>query len=249
MLNTVMSDGKTVCQDNSDELGRLFQLMQPHIPDEFREEILDSLRFLDSNEEQMHDTLEAVMRGTTRALQITSLILDYAKLGHAEPGADTLYLRDVLDQIEADRGQLFAQQAITLRVSGTAGHSLHGSVGHFYSIFDNLILNARDALLEVDDDRERVIDVALEDDGNKQYVRIRDNANGIAEEHLSKIFEPFFSTKPTTGTGLGLSFVSKLVPMYGGTLDVATESGQGTLFTVTFPVSEEISDTHGSLEK
>ena len=66
---------------------------------------------------------------------------------------------------------------------------------------------------------------------------VRDAAwEGGAKKHLPKIFEPFFSTKPTTGVGLGLSFVSKLVPMYHGTIAVNRELGKGTTFTLAFPL-------------
>jgi len=61
------------------------------------------------------------------------------------------------------------------------------------------------------------------------------NGVKIPGRHLSEIFEPFFSTKPTTGTGLGLGVVKRLVKLYGGTIEVESEVGEGARFVVTLP--------------
>lgn len=66
-------------------------------------------------------------------------------------------------------------------------------------------------------------------------IEVRDNGPGIPEKHLHEIFEPFFSTKPTTGTGLGLGVVKRLVQLYGGRVEVESKVGEGTRFSVTLP--------------
>ena len=63
---------------------------------------------------------------------------------------------------------------------------------------------------------------------------------GIPQEHLNRIFEPFFSTKPVgRGTGMGLALVHSIVKEHGGAIDVASEVGRGTTFTVWFPRLEK----------
>ena len=62
---------------------------------------------------------------------------------------------------------------------------------------------------------------------------------GIPPENLNKIFEPFYSTKPATGTGLGLGMVKKLLSLYDGSIDVSSEIGKGTRFSISLPVSLE----------
>ncbi|WP_309896491.1 HAMP domain-containing sensor histidine kinase [Archangium sp.] len=57
----------------------------------------------------------------------------------------------------------------------------------------------------------------------------------MAPEYLERIFEPFFSTKPETGVGLGLGVVRKRVLLYGGTVEVRSAVGQGTCFVLTLP--------------
>jgi two-component system NtrC family sensor kinase len=73
-------------------------------------------------------------------------------------------------------------------------------------------------------------------------VQVQDNGTGIREEVQAKIFQPFFTTKPAgEGTGLGLSLSYDIVTQgHGGTLTVASESGQGSTFTISLPVLVEV---------
>jgi signal transduction histidine kinase len=68
-------------------------------------------------------------------------------------------------------------------------------------------------------------------------VEVEDTGKGIPEENLSKIFEPYFSTKET-GTGLGLAIVKKIVDVHNGTIDVESELNEGTRFIVKLPKAE-----------
>jgi signal transduction histidine kinase len=70
-------------------------------------------------------------------------------------------------------------------------------------------------------------------------VRIEDSGPGIPEEYLQKIFDPFFSTKPTgRGTGLGLSVSQQIVEMHGGTIEVGNREAGGARVTVTLKVEQ-----------
>jgi two-component system NtrC family sensor kinase len=69
------------------------------------------------------------------------------------------------------------------------------------------------------------------------WVEIGDTGSGIAPEHLNRIFEPFFTTKAVgSGTGLGLSLSYGIVNKHGGRIEVASEVGRGTRFTVYLPL-------------
>lgn len=73
---------------------------------------------------------------------------------------------------------------------------------------------------------------------NKVQVNISDNGNGIPEKVLDKIFQPFFTTKPTgQGTGLGLSLAYDIVKAHGGTISMETIEGEGTTFTIALPAN------------
>ncbi len=115
-------------------------------------------------------------------------------------------------------------------------------------VFQNLIVNALQAMpppphrprLQI-----RLRNVTLAENqvsslaaGDYVEFEVRDNGSGIKPEHVEKIFDPFFTTKKH-GTGLGLATVLSIVRKHGGQLELATEVGVGTAFTVYLPKAEE----------
>jgi signal transduction histidine kinase len=73
-------------------------------------------------------------------------------------------------------------------------------------------------------------------DGGKVEIKVKDNGNGIPPKILDKIFQPFFTTKPTgQGTGLGLSLSYDIIKAHGGELKVGTKEGQGAQFIIQLP--------------
>jgi two-component system NtrC family sensor kinase len=91
--------------------------------------------------------------------------------------------------------------------------------------------------VEVGDGFEPMLSATTKNLGDKVEIRIRDNGTGIPEEVREKIFNPFFTTKPTgEGTGLGLSMSYDIVvKQHGGSIDVETEPGLFTEFKIVLP--------------
>ncbi|MFD1470606.1 ATP-binding protein [Hymenobacter caeli] len=81
------------------------------------------------------------------------------------------------------------------------------------------------------------LSVQTEQVGKQVHIRVSDNGTGIPESVRAKIFQPFFTTKPTgEGTGLGLSLAHDIIAQgHGGTLSAESQPGQGTTFTITLP--------------
>ncbi|MFQ3607571.1 MAG: ATP-binding protein [Chloroherpetonaceae bacterium] len=101
-------------------------------------------------------------------------------------------------------------------------------------VFLNLITNAVHAV----DERTGRITIKTMTQGNHVVVKVIDNGKGIPPENLKKIFDPFFTTKPVgQGTGLGLSIAYKIIEKHGGKIDVQSQVGRGTEFTITLPIS------------
>jgi CheY-like chemotaxis protein len=113
-------------------------------------------------------------------------------------------------------------------------------------VITNLVLNSRDALLgpgsivvaldSVTVSREMACGNVDAREGPAVCLSVTDTGSGIAPEHLARMFEPFFSTKPVgTGTGLGLSVVHGIVQQHGGWITVHSELGKGSTFQVFLP--------------
>jgi DNA-binding response OmpR family regulator len=235
VLNAVMNNERTLCQDNSETLNRIFELVRPPISEKERERIIGLFEMIDKNEEELDKVLRMIQKNTDRAQSVITLILDYARLSKAVIGDQEVFLKQVIETIVQDQQSIWTEQQITVRVQGDIVHPLIGDPSHFALMIKNLVLNAYEAIQRVKDDRDQEIEISFCKEGTHQIVTISDNADGIAEEHLSHIFEPFYSTNPPTGVGLGLCFVSKLVSLYNGTIDVKTEIGKGTIITLVFP--------------
>jgi signal transduction histidine kinase len=104
------------------------------------------------------------------------------------------------------------------------------------SVFTNLFINALQAI----DGEGGQLTVKLSNapETGSARVEITDTGRGIAPEHLSQVFEPYFSTKET-GTGLGLAIVKKAIDDHGGTISVQSEQGSGTTFIITLPTESK----------
>ena len=83
---------------------------------------------------------------------------------------------------------------------------------------------------------EPAVSVSTKKKGNQVLISVKDNGNGIPKKVMDKIFQPFFTTKPTgQGTGLGLSLSYDIIKAHGGELKVETKEGQGTTFKIQLP--------------
>jgi PAS domain S-box-containing protein len=102
-------------------------------------------------------------------------------------------------------------------------------------VFVNLLVNAAHAI-----EQRGEVHIITRREGNEVLVRIKDTGKGMSQETLSKLFTPFFTTKPAgQGTGLGLSICYAIINRHKGRIEVESELGKGTTFTVRVPLSEE----------
>jgi signal transduction histidine kinase len=84
---------------------------------------------------------------------------------------------------------------------------------------------------------EPTVSVSTKKINGKVEISVTDNGNGIPQKLMDKIFQPFFTTKPTgEGTGLGLSLSYDIVKAHGGEIKVNTKENEGTVFTIQLPI-------------
>lgn len=109
--------------------------------------------------------------------------------------------------------------------------------GQLNQVWMNLLANAAQAVYSSADGKGEV-KISTRSDGGTISIAISDTGCGIAREHLDRIFDPFYTTKPVgEGTGLGLSITFGIVERHGGKISVKTALNEGSTFTVTLPLS------------
>ena len=112
-----------------------------------------------------------------------------------------------------------------------------GMINALQQVFTNLILNSQQAMPnggELTITAENILDENTKRP-TKVKVEFTDTGCGIPEENLHRIFEPFFTTKTEKGTGLGLSISYQIIHEHKGTIEVKSQVGQGTTFSITLP--------------
>ena len=147
-----------------------------------------------------------------------------------------IHLNSTVDCILLMGKYRYAQNKITvLRDYAADLPQVNAVADQIKQVLLNLLNNAADACEE---GGGTIIIGTAKVDGGWVKVSIRDSGKGIPPEILPRIFEPFFTTKPESkGTGLGLSASQDIVKNHGGRIEVESESGRGSVFTVTLPIA------------
>jgi len=165
-------------------------------------------------------------------LSLVRAIKSYARPSHDPPFP--IDARTVVDQavrfcshvIDASHVEVQVQQGLDLPL-------LNGIASELIQVFVNLISNACEALSP----NGGVVTIGIVTDPARSNVvfTVSDSGPGIAQEHLQRVFEPFFTTRHDTGTGLGLAIVRQIVNKHHGSVTVQSVPGHGCTFTVVLP--------------
>jgi PAS domain S-box-containing protein len=177
--------------------------------------------------------LETITNETVRCRNIVSNLLDFARQTRSAKGEH--HINDIV--IESMR--LTKKKAAFKHVAVT--HELSEDIpiisvdkNQILQCFVNLALNAIEA---TDPDGRITVATRFLPPDELIEVAIIDTGKGIAEDKIDKIFDPFFTTKQG-GTGLGLSITRSIIEQHGGRIDVKSEPGHGTTFTIRLPISK-----------
>ena len=180
----------------------------------------------------IRDMVRVVQRGAARTKDIVQALNNYSRTDD-ESVVEFDLNRSIEDSLELLR-HLLKKNIEVRRTYGDVGR-IRGHAGQLNQVFMNLLNNAAQAV----SGREGAT-IWIESHANDANVviSVRDNGPGIPADVLPRIFDPFFTTKDVgQGTGLGLSIVHGFVERHGGTIEVDSEIGQGTTFTVTLPAA------------
>jgi two-component system NtrC family sensor kinase len=113
-------------------------------------------------------------------------------------------------------------------------------------VFFNLIDNAYDAICQRRDELKELgyrgsVTISAEPLDGMLQIRVQDNAMGVKEEDMEKLFTPFFTTKVSSrkGTGLGLYVIQKIITSHGGKISFTSEYKTGTMFIIELPIARK----------
>ena len=182
--------------------------------------------------------LEKITRQTFRASEIVNNLLNFSRTSGTEFTAidvnkiisDTLALLEHQFKVTKIKIQDERSQQIPL---------INGNAGRLQQVFLNLFLNAKDAM-----SNGGTLRIATTN-GDSVGVMVSDTGSGIAQEHIHRIYDPFFTTKTAPregqprGTGLGLSVTYGIIQEHAGKIRVESRSGEGTTFYLDFPLTRK----------
>ncbi|MEP7214893.1 MAG: ATP-binding protein [Anaerolineaceae bacterium] len=168
------------------------------------------------------------------ALRARNIVRDLLFIARPAPvDHSVVAMTDVIGHIERLRRPAWAHAAIEVEIDIDLGGSLvWGNENQLAQVFLNLVTNAEQAI----GDRGGFIRIVGRRRGQDVCVAVSDTGSGMPRDVVERVFEPFFSTKQSAGTGLGLSLSRSMVLSHQGTISVESNPGIGTTFTVTLPV-------------
>lgn len=185
-----------------------------------------------------HEDLDRVIEAAERGAALTGQLLAYARRQPIQPRVSDLsrLVLKALAMLERLLGE-----DIRLHVTSQPDVRVCLDPGQFDQLLINLAVNARDALpsggdifIEIDDRPLLASDEPLAE--SAAVLRVRDSGTGMSADVVSRIFEPFYTTKASgEGTGLGLAVCFGVAKQNGGVINVQSEPGVGTTFEVVFP--------------
>ncbi|MDB5102692.1 MAG: sensor histidine kinase [Fibrobacteres bacterium] len=185
---------------------------------------------------KLKDELNLVTEEVLRIRDIVRNLLDFSRQGKRETSLSPMSMNDtVKDVLALLQHQLISNQ-VDVRLALEPGNTrVLGNRNQLKQVFINLMMNAIHAM----EQEPRVLEIATVVRDGMVMASVRDSGVGIAQENISRIFEPFFSTK-SMGTGLGLSISYGLIKEHRGTIEVESQESRGTCFTVRLPkIAEE----------
>jgi signal transduction histidine kinase len=170
-------------------------------------------------------------KAVRRAIGLTESVTRFSRL-ESEKQEERISLQSLFDEIVEGNQPRLESLAVDLRREIAEGLTVTLRKTHAYSLFNNLVVNALDAVEETD---RREVQIVGRSDNGWVRVEITDSGIGIPAEVRDKVFAPFYSTKPNRGTGLGLAMAVKLAELYGGAIRLDPGLDTKTRFVILLP--------------
>ena len=183
----------------------------------------------------LSDAMHIIRRRSDALLRLVQAYRTFTRIPEAH--FTTIPVNQAFQHISTLYQSELAEKQIALEIRiNPSDLQLHADRELLETVLINLMKNAIEALQNIAN--PRIIFSASLDERQRPIIRVEDNGVGIIPEAISKIFIPFYSTKPT-GSGIGLSLCRKVMSMHQGFIHAESAPTQKTVFTLTFPKSGE----------
>jgi two-component system NtrC family sensor kinase len=183
----------------------------------------------EENQQQRED-LQMIIREATRCKTIVNDLLNFSRQN--EILAQDTNINDILSELaeEQSKQDLYEHVNIVTELDPALG-TIQADPLQLHQVFINLMNNAAEAMR---DGGDLILRTRKGPTPGFVTIEVQDTGVGISEENMKKIFTPFFTTKPIgKGTGLGLAIIYGIVKMHRGQINVRSQVGKGTTFTIT----------------
>lgn len=203
------------------------------------------LKMVMAVEDENFESVDLIARAGERATKVVRGLLDFARQEQYSFTTGDLH-KSIQEALDLVNYQLQSAQIEVIRDVDASLPPMVASWEHLKSVWLNLLLNARDALLPIDHERRLELIARLDKEGQAIQVLVHDNGKGMTTAETLHIFEPFYTTKgPGQGTGLGLATCHRIIEQHGGEITVASVVGEGTTFFITLPIQRPDTSASG----
>ncbi|MBE0689374.1 MAG: response regulator [Anaerolineae bacterium] len=204
----------------------------------------DLVEELEENEVKIDTKAITIIQDSLeRIRKIVRQLLDFTGRRTEGPDLNFVEIGPVVDGIIDLNRKLLEQSKIKIETDMPKLPPVYGSKDQLEQVFMNLTINAQAAM-----PKGGKLSISGRQEDGEIVVEFEDTGVGIASEHVDRIFDPFFSTKPE-GTGLGLFVTYGIIGSHNGTINVESESGGGTRFTIRLPMHDSSNEMHRGEQK
>ncbi len=198
------------------------------------EEVQESLKTIEKVAKDSAQTVKRLQDFTRRKVKQELAQLDVNPV-----------IQDVIEMTKPRWKDEAQRKGIKVEIHHDSGSvsKVHANASEMREVLTNLLLNALEAM-----PRGGKVEIRTFERSDRVYIQMADSGIGMDEETRQKIFEPFFTTKPFSNTGLGLSVSYGIISRFGGEIEVESQVGKGTTFTITLPRAQEGTDQEGATD-
>jgi signal transduction histidine kinase len=193
------------------------------------------------NKEDIDDAINSINNAISN---LTMTINDFTSFFNPNKEPREFYIQEAIEKTIKLTASQFVNKNIQL-IMNISNIKIHGLENELLQTLINILNNAKDQLLIINENEEKFIFISTYAENNNLTIKIKDNAKGIKEEIIYKIFDPYFTTKTTDkGTGIGLSMCKMIIESMHGSISVSntnyeynSKEYKGAEFNITIPIN------------